>query len=317
MNRNKLSTLTGAQALTAGFVMATGLFCVGAFPVQAASLTDMQAQLEKAQAQLRLMQPSSVSLVNAVQTSPVRPTAPVAPIHPTCRITFDKKVYKVGDKMTVAYSTAGADKMEVYFEGVEGYGSTTGNKLDMSNSAAKRAGEFKNMPVVTAGAAGIIIRLTSSTGHTNECGRQVGVIDPVQNQNPAYARVSTQIQNLINRENKVVDNLERIQASLDKIRADIAKLQADLLTIPEIKIAKASSTTAVNKYEIADVESVVTTKNTVDDVVYTITLFSGIQKTIQVPAGATNSARNKLFRESGYSGSIVELLKNISSGTTS
>ncbi len=217
MYQEVLTKRNGYRVL-GGVIVAAGFLSLGLLPAEAATqsqYTVLKSQLESAQLMLAQIQPTG-AVLGASTTAAVE-----VPVRPVCRITFDKPLYKLGEKIKVSWTTTGTKSAEFVADesGKDTLPLPTGTTLATKGSATVAA--------TVMGSPAVFMKVTSSTGHEMTCGRRITIVDATAGKNDArIAKLQTKLINLVNQENKLREQAEAIQ---ERIAANlIATLETQI-----------------------------------------------------------------------------------------
>lgn len=197
----------------------------------AEQMQSMQSQLRTASEKLAAMRPAG-AVLGASSTTSV-----VVPVRPVCRMSVDKKSYKLGETINVTWKTTGTKTVE--FVPADG----SADSLSFPSATLTTNGSAK----ITASVLGlptIAIKVTSATGHTMTCSKVVSIVDTTASaKDSRVSALNAQILKLGSMVNSLMEKRDAIQQKIDDAVVRTAELQAkinEILSNPNGSSTKAS-----------------------------------------------------------------------------
>lgn len=262
----------------------------------AEQMQHMQSQLRTASEKLAAMRPSG-SVLGATSTASV-----VVPVRPVCRMSVDKKSYKLGETITVTWKTTGTKTVE--FVASEGLTDT----LSLPSATLTNNGSAR----ITANVLGlptIALKVTSATGHSMTCLKVVSIVDATASaKDSRVSALNAQILKL----NLVINNLmekssaiqQKINEAMDKTVEIQAKIN-DILSQPVSSSTRASVSIPADGVETSTV--IEGSNNTVGtfSIDYEVTAVDGDVYMLATAAKSGKAGANYRITTSNASSSIA------------
>lgn len=221
------------------------VFTVAAFAVTAVSaqamtpaeqMQHMQSQLRVASEKLATMRPAG-SVLGATSTA-----GAVVPVRPVCRLTLDKKSYKLNDTISVSWKTTGTKSVEF----VEEENNSARDILTLpsatltTNGSAKVKASVLGLPTIT-------LKATSQTGHSVTCTKVVPIVDSAATaKDSRVAALQAQLLKMGLTQSKLVEQQEVIEGKINQLMIDALMLQIKIQQILDNPVATSSVKASVS-----------------------------------------------------------------------